>query len=83
MSERAARSLVGIVPALAQLVGLFFVGETPPWLLRQGNERQAVAVLEKLRVGSSWRDQLVHMKVNTLDGWEMGAHLDDPLRVLA
>lgn len=54
--------IVGAIPALIQLVCLFFLGETPPWLFKRGKESQAVALLQKLRLGKGWMHQIDAMK---------------------
>jgi sugar porter (SP) family MFS transporter len=49
-SENAWRLMcgLGIVPAIAQLFVLFFIADTPAWLLRQGKEAQALQILQKI-----------------------------------
>jgi SP family myo-inositol transporter-like MFS transporter 13 len=44
------RWMVGIggVPAIAQIVALFYVPESPRWLMKVGKEQRARAVLEKI-----------------------------------
>ncbi len=39
---------IGCFPALFQLLGVFFIPETPPWLLNQGLEEDALQTLQKL-----------------------------------
>jgi SP family galactose:H+ symporter-like MFS transporter len=53
---------LGLFPALIQMGCLFFISETPPWLLKQGKEEQALAVLKKLREGKHWINQIDVMR---------------------
>lgn len=41
--------LVGAIPGLALLVGMFFLNDTPRWLVANGRHEQARGVLAKLR----------------------------------
>ncbi len=53
---------IGILPALLQMIALFFVAETPPWLFKQGLEEKAIGILQKLRHGKNWMNQIDAMK---------------------
>lgn len=53
---------VGIFPAILQMVGLFFLPETPAWLFKQGLEKRAVSALERLRKGKQWLKSIEAMR---------------------
>ncbi|MBU8787467.1 MULTISPECIES: sugar porter family MFS transporter [Bacillus] len=40
---------LGLVPSIALLIGIFFMPESPRWLLAKGKEEKARAVLNKMR----------------------------------
>ncbi|XP_059652549.1 sugar transporter ERD6-like 5 isoform X2 [Cornus florida] len=42
-------ALIGIVPCLVQVVGLFFIPESPRWLAMIGKEKESEATLQRLR----------------------------------
>ncbi|KAG6646529.1 hypothetical protein I3843_Q031600 [Carya illinoinensis] len=42
-------SLIGAIPCLVQIVGLFFVPESPRWLAKIGKEHELKAALQRLR----------------------------------
>ncbi|XP_059652530.1 sugar transporter ERD6-like 5 [Cornus florida] len=42
-------ALIGIVPCLVQVVGLFFIPESPRWLAKIGKEKESEATLQRLR----------------------------------
>ncbi|KAK6915527.1 Major facilitator, sugar transporter-like, partial [Dillenia turbinata] len=42
-------ALIGAIPALVQLVGLFFIPESPRWLAKNGQEKGCESVLQRLR----------------------------------
>ncbi|XP_062144028.1 sugar transporter ERD6-like 5 [Alnus glutinosa] len=42
-------ALIGAIPCLVQLVGLFFVPESPRWLAKIGKEAELEAALQRLR----------------------------------
>ncbi|XP_059654468.1 sugar transporter ERD6-like 5 [Cornus florida] len=42
-------ALIGIVPCLVEVVGLFFIPESPRWLAMIGKERESKATLQHLR----------------------------------
>lgn len=39
---------IGIIPALFQLVALFFIPETPSWLSKKGRKEEVTAILKRL-----------------------------------
>lgn len=53
--------LFGIFPAVLQGIGLFFIPETPSWLIGKGRYAQAEKILHKIRV-SSIQEHLVQSK---------------------
>ncbi len=53
---------VGVIPALVQIWALYFIPETPPWLLIKHQEKKAIAVMQKLRSDSEWKEHLSEMK---------------------
>jgi len=60
------------VPALIFLIGLFFVPESPRWLLMKGEEQKARRILEKIN-GKAHADREVEMIRNTsADGADSG-----------
>ncbi|KAI4364575.1 hypothetical protein MLD38_020649 [Melastoma candidum] len=42
-------ALVGFVPCVVQVIGLFFIPESPRWLVKVGREKEFEAVLQRLR----------------------------------
>ncbi|XP_042516689.1 sugar transporter ERD6-like 7 [Macadamia integrifolia] len=42
-------ALIGIIPCLAMVVGLFFIPESPRWLAKMGHRKEFEAALQKLR----------------------------------
>ncbi len=69
---------VGVIPALIQIWALYFIPETPPWLLIKGQEEKAIAVMQKLRRDSEWEEHLSEMKSNAApqkkEGWSALFH---------
>lgn len=53
---------VGIIPALIQIWALFFIPETPAWLLVNNQEQEAIGVFKKLRRDKQWQTHLKEMK---------------------
>lgn len=54
--------LLGAVPAALQFICLFFLPETPSWLFKQGEEKEGTSILQKLRYGKNWMNQIEAMK---------------------
>ncbi len=52
----------GALPAFIQVVFLFFVAETPPFLFRHHKSKEAQQVLTRLRRDRAWETQLDAMK---------------------
>jgi MFS transporter, SP family, galactose:H+ symporter len=53
---------LGFVPSFVQWIALFFIPETPGWLLRHHKERSAVAAIEHLRADREWKSHLPEME---------------------
>lgn len=49
---------VGVIPAIILLVGMFFLPETPRWLMSKGRTEESRAILEKIE-GSAAAESLV------------------------
>jgi hypothetical protein len=43
------------VPAALQFIGMFFLPESPRWLMRQDKEEQAINILMKVRLKKQYR----------------------------
>lgn len=52
----------GLIPSLLQFMCLFFIPETPSWLMRQKNNISALGSLEHLRKDTEWVNHLEEMK---------------------
>ncbi|KAK6915528.1 Major facilitator, sugar transporter-like [Dillenia turbinata] len=50
-------ALIGALPALLQLIGLFFIPESPRWLAKNGQEKGCESVLRRLRGRNADIDQ--------------------------
>lgn len=46
-------ALLGTIPCLAQLLGLFFIPESPRWLAKTGRWKECEAALQRLRGGNA------------------------------
>ena len=53
---------LGFVPSFVQFIGLFFIEETPGWLMRHSKNGLAVESLEHLRRDTDWEKHLPEMK---------------------
>jgi MFS transporter, SP family, galactose:H+ symporter len=56
---------VGILPALLQMIALFFLPETPAWLLKTGQKRLAAKAFSKLRKDTHWKEQISAAKTTS------------------
>ncbi len=67
--------LIGALPACVQGICLSQVGETPPWLMKQGRKGEAIALLQKLREGKNWMNQIEGIQAAALQpqagGWKI------------
>ena len=55
---------ISLIPAAIQLIGLFFLPETPAWLFSHHNKKKAAKTLKHLRENSEWKESLHEMKTN-------------------
>jgi SP family galactose:H+ symporter-like MFS transporter len=53
---------MGIFPALFQLAALFFLPESPSWLVKRGHHEHAISVFERLRKDRAWMHQIEEMR---------------------
>jgi len=54
---------VGVFPALILLTGMFFLPETPRWLMSKGREKESRAILARIEPAETvtvWTDQISH-----------------------
>ncbi|KAL7205073.1 hypothetical protein ACSBR2_018068 [Camellia fascicularis] len=42
-------AIIGIIPSLVEVIGLFFIPESPRWLVKVGKEKELEASLQRLR----------------------------------
>jgi sugar porter (SP) family MFS transporter len=56
---------LGLIPAAIKLVGMFFVPESPAWLITKGKSDKAMSVLEKIRKGAEWKEAFFHDQNNS------------------
>ncbi|HEV2832694.1 MAG TPA: sugar porter family MFS transporter, partial [Hanamia sp.] len=61
------RSMIGIglIPALIFLIGLFFVPESPRWLVLKGREKEALFYLKKINTDAVAIDEINAIKANS------------------
>lgn len=53
---------LGLVPSIALLIGIFFMPESPRWLLAKGKEEKARAVLNKMRGEKRVEQEITEIK---------------------
>lgn len=53
---------IGLIPAILQFLCLFFIPETPGWLMRDKKNKFAIETLDHLREDEEWREHLGEMK---------------------
>lgn len=53
---------VGVIPAIILLVGMFFLPESPRWLLSKGQEEKAIKILEKIEDPAVIEEEVNKMK---------------------
>ncbi len=53
---------VGVIPAVVLLIGIFFLPETPRWLMQKGREEESRAVLERIESADLVEQELNQMK---------------------
>jgi len=53
---------VGIIPAAILLTGMFFLPETPRWLMQKGRETESRAVLERIESADMFEQELKQIK---------------------
>ena len=61
-SDWRSMFLFGILPAIAQGIGLFFIPETPSWLIGRGRQAAAEKVLHRIRVAESNKKLVIENK---------------------
>lgn len=64
-----AMFLIGIIPAFVQAVCVFFIPESPLWLLRKKKKQEALASLERLQLSSpheSTKDEKIKVRPRVL-----------------
>ncbi|KAK3418502.1 hypothetical protein EUGRSUZ_H04438 [Eucalyptus grandis] len=69
-------ALIGTLPCLLQLLGLFFIPESPRWLAKVGREKEFEAALQRLRgknanisqEASDIKDYMEHLRRMSEDG---------------
>ena len=54
---------VGVIPAAILLIGMFFLPETPRWLMQKGRETESRSVLERIESAELLEQELNQIKV--------------------
>ena len=58
---------VGVVPALILLIGMFFLPESPRWLLSKGREEESRHIMEKTEDPSVLESEMARLKKDILE----------------
>lgn len=70
--------LVGVIPALILMIGLFFLPESPRWIIKKGHSKKALSILEKLRGNMTQAkaecDEITSNHQKNQCGWKMLFH---------
>ncbi|KAK0566989.1 hypothetical protein OC861_002951 [Tilletia horrida] len=56
--------LIGVIPAIVQLVGVIYLDESPRWLISRGRERQARETLK--RIYPTWTDSQIDAEMSII-----------------
>lgn len=62
---------LGFLPSFAQLIALFFIPESPGWLMKQKEKGEAVEALVELREDHEWKKHLDEMKATAIPSKKM------------
>ncbi len=53
---------IALIPAVLQLIALFFIPETPGWLMRHSGVKRAEQSLDELREDNEWKEHIGEME---------------------
>jgi sugar porter (SP) family MFS transporter len=54
---------IGLIPSLLQFLALFFLPETPGWLMKHAQKKEALETLSHLREDIEWKDHVSEMQL--------------------